>query len=272
MAGGVAAAVALAIVTAVVVHGSAVRPAAAGLASDPSSSTAPTAATTRSSATTGGRPGGGGSGTTPSVISSDRNSSAASSSPKKNDSASAGSTADPAHWCQTLTSAFGDIRGESVQLVTSSAADELASAFRPWERCTGAKVQISTNAGANLELPSLLESGDPPDLVAGLAPATIAGLVRQGKPVQPMPALAQQNLHAFYAASWSDLLSVDGKAYAVPGNITVKSLVWYSPTRFAAKGYRVPTTSEQLVALTDRIAADGGTPWCLGIESGQATG
>jgi alpha-glucoside transport system substrate-binding protein len=52
----------------------------------------------------------------------------------------------------------------------------------------------------------------------------------------------------------------------------VKSLVWYSPKAFADKGYKVPTTLEELTALSDQIVKDGGTPWCVGIESGVATG
>ena len=38
------------------------------------------------------------------------------------------------------------------------------------------------------------------------------------------------------------------------------------------KGYEVPKTMEELLALTDKIVADGGTPWCIGIESGGASG
>jgi alpha-glucoside transport system substrate-binding protein len=41
---------------------------------------------------------------------------------------------------------------------------------------------------------------------------------------------------------------------------------------FADKGYEIPTTLEELTALSDKIVADGGTPWCAGIESGVATG
>jgi len=52
----------------------------------------------------------------------------------------------------------------------------------------------------------------------------------------------------------------------------VKSFVWYSPSFFATKGYRVPTTWAELLALTERIAEDGVKPWCVGIESGVATG
>ena len=49
-------------------------------------------------------------------------------------------------------------------------------------------------------------------------------------------------------------------------------MVWYSPAAFEAKGYEVPETLEELNALSDQIVADGGTPWCAGIESGVATG
>ena len=48
--------------------------------------------------------------------------------------------------------------------------------------------------------------------------------------------------------------------------------MWYSPKAFADKGYKIPTTLEELTTLSDKIVTDGGTPWCLGIESGVATG
>ena len=37
-------------------------------------------------------------------------------------------------------------------------------------------------------------------------------------------------------------------------------------------GYKFPTTWDELMALQDQIADDGDTPWCIGIESGAATG
>jgi alpha-glucoside transport system substrate-binding protein len=48
--------------------------------------------------------------------------------------------------------------------------------------------------------------------------------------------------------------------------------VWYSPADFKAKGYAIPTTLDEMKTLSDKIAADGGTAWCAGIESGVATG
>ena len=60
--------------------------------------------------------------------------------------------------------------------------------------------------------------------------------------------------------------------YAVPYKSDLKSLVWYSPDNFADAGYAVPETFEDLIALTDKIVADGKTPWCIGLGSGGATG
>jgi ABC-type glycerol-3-phosphate transport system substrate-binding protein len=52
----------------------------------------------------------------------------------------------------------------------------------------------------------------------------------------------------------------------------MKSFVWYSPKTFAANGYTVPTTWDELWALSDQMVADGVKPWCGGLESGGATG
>ncbi len=60
--------------------------------------------------------------------------------------------------------------------------------------------------------------------------------------------------------------------YAFPYKIDVKSLVWYVPENFEDAGYEVPETMEDLKALTEQIVADGGTPWCIGLGSGGATG
>lgn len=60
--------------------------------------------------------------------------------------------------------------------------------------------------------------------------------------------------------------------YAVPYKSDLKSLVWYSPDNFKDAGYAVPQTFEELQALSEKIVADGKTPWCIGLGSGGATG
>ena len=54
---------------------------------------------------------------------------------------------------------------------------------------------------------------------------------------------------------------------------SVKGYVWYSPAEFDEKGYEIPTTLDELTELSETIAADGEhKPWCVGLESGDATG
>jgi alpha-glucoside transport system substrate-binding protein len=63
-----------------------------------------------------------------------------------------------------------------------------------------------------------------------------------------------------------------GEHYGIPTNINLKSMVWYPKDDFDAAGYEVPTTYEELIALSDEIKADGGTPWCVGFQSEGSTG
>ena len=44
------------------------------------------------------------------------------------------------------------------------------------------------------------------------------------------------------------------------------------PTMFEDNGWRSRTTWDELIALSDKIAATGIKPWCAGIGSGEATG
>ncbi|MEZ5255412.1 MAG: ABC transporter substrate-binding protein [Ilumatobacteraceae bacterium] len=75
-----------------------------------------------------------------------------------------------------------------------------------------------------------------------------------------------------FISGWDSYSTVDGVVYGIPGRSNIKSLVWYSPKMFADGGYEIPTTLDELKALSDKIVADGGTPWCVGAESGVATG
>jgi alpha-glucoside transport system substrate-binding protein len=64
----------------------------------------------------------------------------------------------------------------------------------------------------------------------------------------------------------------EGEHYGLPTNINLKSMVWYPKDDFDAAGYEVPTTWDDMLALSDQILADGGTPWCVGFQSEGSTG
>ena len=79
-------------------------------------------------------------------------------------------------------------------------------------------------------------------------------------------------LEATFGEYLLSLVEVDGEHYGVPSNINLKSMIWYPKDDFDAAGYTVPETWDDLIALSDQIVADGGTPWCVGFESEDATG
>jgi alpha-glucoside transport system substrate-binding protein len=79
-------------------------------------------------------------------------------------------------------------------------------------------------------------------------------------------------LEEVYGEYLFSLVEVDGEHYGIPTNVNLKSMVWYPKDDFDAAGYQVPTTWDEMLALSDQIVADGGTPWCVGFESGGATG
>ena len=72
---------------------------------------------------------------------------------------------------------------------------------------------------------------------------------------------------------WKNYGTVDGTFYASPLGANVKSFVWYSPKTFKDNGWDIPTTWDELLALSDKIATTSDVqPWCAGFESGDATG
>ncbi|PTE21219.1 alpha-glucoside ABC transporter substrate-binding protein [Cereibacter changlensis JA139] len=147
-----------------------------------------------------------------------------------------------------------------------------------FEAATGADVEFSGGDGFEQRVMIDVEAGSPPGIAVVPQPGLAQELARRGK-LAPLPASAADWLRENYAAgeSWVDLgtyAGADGAEalYGFVYKVDVKSLVWYSPENFEDMGYEVPETMEELKALTEQIAEDGETPWCIGLGSGPATG
>lgn len=123
-----------------------------------------------------------------------------------------------------------------------------------------------------------LEAGSAPNVAAFPQPGLASDMAARGF-LAPLGQDVADWVAENYAAgpSWVDLgtyAGADGADhfYGFPFKNDVKSLVWYVPENFEDAGYEIPTTMEDLKALTEQIVADGGTPWCIGLGSGAATG
>lgn len=79
-------------------------------------------------------------------------------------------------------------------------------------------------------------------------------------------------LEGLFGEYFLTLGEYEGKHYGLPTNINLKSMIWYPKDDFDKAGYEIPATWDELLALSDQIKADGGTPWCVGFESEGATG
>jgi alpha-glucoside transport system substrate-binding protein len=147
--------------------------------------------------------------------------------------------------------------------------DAFKATVEPFEQETGIDVIID-EVGRDLPtvLPVRVASGNPPDLAALPNPGQMKEFAEQGALVV-LDDLA--NL-ADHPAAFVDLGSVDDHVYGVFIAADLKSLVWYNPKAFEANGYEVPTSWPTLIALSEQIVADGGTPWAIGLESGAASG
>jgi alpha-glucoside transport system substrate-binding protein len=171
--------------------------------------------------------------------------------------------------------AFGDIKGKTVTVYTSITAPEdepHIKSYQPFIDCTGAEIKYEGSKEFEAQLPVRVKGGNAPDIAYLPQPGLLKTMVETGK-VKPAPAEVTANVDKYMpdSKSWG---TVDGTFYAAPLGANVKSFVWYSPTVFEEKGYEVPKTWDDLLALSDKIAADDpdGKPWCAGIESGDATG
>ncbi len=66
--------------------------------------------------------------------------------------------------------------------------------------------------------------------------------------------------------------SASGQLLGLPNDVDIKGLVYYPRAKFEAAGYEVPESWDELIALSDRMVADGRTPWCFFFESGAGSG
>ncbi len=174
-----------------------------------------------------------------------------------------------------------DLSGQSMSVSGpwTGADDQLFSnVLAYFEEATGATVNYSGSDSFESDLVIATQANSAPNLAVIPQPGLMADLARRGA-LTPIGQEAADWIAENYAAgeSWVDLGSAEGADgetafYAFPYKIDVKSIVWYVPEQFEEAGYEVPESMEDLKALTEQIAEDGTTPWCIGLGSGAATG
>jgi alpha-glucoside transport system substrate-binding protein len=148
--------------------------------------------------------------------------------------------------------------------------------IKVFEDATGIDVKYEGSKQFEQDIIVRVQAGNPPDIADFPQPGGLAALAKSGNAVDLSPFLSQAYLQSKYNQSWIDMATMPGKSgnilAGVWERVNAKTFVWYPKKAFDAAGYKVPTTWAEMLALMDQIKADGDTPWCVGIESGVATG
>ena len=172
----------------------------------------------------------------------------------------------------------GSLEGEEVLVFGAPATDgpdgkAIQEVFDDFTEETGIIATYVGSENFESEVQVQLESGDVPDLIYWPQPGGVVDAAERGLLV-PLEDLGidLDEYESRYSPYLVSLGVVDGVAYGGANAVNLKSIVWYQPAEFEARGYSVPTTWDDMIALADQIVADGMNPFCFGMYSNGASG
>jgi alpha-glucoside transport system substrate-binding protein len=176
---------------------------------------------------------------------------------------------------ETTPAGDGEQIGGTVSVLAvwgGSELDSFLAMVEPFEERTGITVEYEGTRDLNAVLTTRVQGGNPPDIAGLPGPGQLLQFAREGTLLPLDDAIDMGRLESQYDAGWIDLASYNDQLYGVFIKGAVKSLVWYRPDAFQEAGYEVPETWTALEELEQQMIADGNTPWCIGLESGAASG
>lgn len=148
-------------------------------------------------------------------------------------------------------------------------AQGFKDSFAAFEEETGITIEYEGDRSFEEQIGVRVDGGNAPDIGMFPQPGKIRDFADELVTLEgEVRSTAEEN----FDPGWTELVTIDGDLKAVPAKADLKSLVWYSPAAFEEAGYEIPETMEDLLALTDRMVADGKTPFCIGLGSDAATG
>lgn len=156
---------------------------------------------------------------------------------------------------------------ELTMLYQWSGAEEerLNEILKPFVEACGVVIKPESTRDQAL-LDTKVQAGTPPDIAFW----NVAQLVQYEDTLKPMDTLGAHGEN--YADFFKEPGTVNGKWLGLPVKADIKTIIWYSPAVFEAKGFTVPTTWDELDTLVEQMVANGDVPWSMGMESGDATG
>jgi alpha-glucoside transport system substrate-binding protein len=166
--------------------------------------------------------------------------------------------------------------GKTVDIQVQWTGGELANfqaSMADFAKASGITIQVdSVPSSHETVLKSRIEGGAPPDIAQLAQPTPVLAYAAEGKVIDVATFMDPKKLSDEHSATIG-LVTQGKNIWGIPYKADVKSTIWYPVKAFAAKGYKVPTTWDELIALSDQIVKDGSNPWCISAGGpGDATG
>ena len=167
----------------------------------------------------------------------------------------------------------GDKNVEIVFGFGGSQSKGFQQSLQQFQQTSGIKIKF-TEASQSFDtlIRTRVRAGNNPDIALFPQPGILKDFIKQGKMTDLSTQLDVNKLQADLVPGVLEAGKSGDKFYGVPVSMNVKSLVFYPKAQFQAKGYQIPKTQQELLDLTNKIKSDGTPPWCMGMESGPATG
>lgn len=167
---------------------------------------------------------------------------------------------------------FEDTEVSVYSTIVDTEAEYLENSWADFSECTGVEVVYEGSKEFETQIGVRSQAGNPPDIAIFPQPGLLAAEVAGGN-VLPAPAEVEALVDENWSEDWKGYGTVEDVFYGAPMLANIKGYVWYDPTVFTDMGWEIPETLDEMMTLTEDIAADGTMkPWCAGFESGEATG
>ena len=140
---------------------------------------------------------------------------------------------------------------------------------KPFEDSTGIKVEYTGTRDLNAFLWRGIARKDLPDVAGIPGPGQMTEFAQVGALRDLTNIIDVGRYKAETVPAFVDLGTVEGKLVGVFIRASAKGLIWYNPNTYALG---IPATWDDLGRKAGQAARGQTKPWCMGLESGEASG
>lgn len=162
--------------------------------------------------------------------------------------------------------------GGSVSVVGSwsgAEQDSFLAMVAPWEERTGVTVEYTGSRDLQTQLTTGIASGNLPDVAGIPGPGLMKEWYDQGA-LQPLDFIDVDAYSGATPEGFAELgQAEDGTLIGVFTKAAVKGLIYYNPANWTAEP---PATWDELQQTAQGAVSGETKPWCVGLESGAASG